>query len=201
MSYISEDVRGQVVALEARDKDIAKRLRRLWVGCLVLVLSAMAMNFIAVYLGPDAHPSSIDSPKVKMSFFNTGERGVTSDTPAGWYVLAQVALAAGETSNEWEAFINADGASKITVPNPGFVPRTEILYAIEKAVYGKPVSAKAVAYQNERLTRQRTAKIGATVLAGLSAAVGSVTLCFLAIRHSIRRRVRRIHSLLAEARA
>jgi len=310
-SYISEDVRGQVAALDAREKIIAKHMWRLWKVWAGVGVSAIAVSLLALFLGPDAHPSSVDVPAVVLQFFSGeatsgGIRGLGAvsdslasgldglvqkiqrvamplalvmvllggavaalsedmrggiklaasgilfvgiigmsqvftggnqggspkgdfmlaieqhrfdsverhlqavgqeDTAAGLYVLAQVALALGETSDgarvrpEWEALINAGVAGSVAIPIAGFVPKAEVIYAIETAVYGKPVSVQAVAYQDERLAWQRPAKIGSAVLVGLSLAVSSALLGFLALRHSIRRRVRRIHGLLAEARA
>ena len=70
MSYVSEEVRAQVAALETREKALATRAKRLspvWMG---LAGATGATSLLARFLGPDKQPSSIDVPAKVLELFS-----------------------------------------------------------------------------------------------------------------------------------
>lgn len=70
MSYVSEEVRAQVAALETREKALATRAKRLspvWMG---LAGATGGTSLLARFLGPDKQPSSIDVPAKVLELFS-----------------------------------------------------------------------------------------------------------------------------------
>jgi hypothetical protein len=99
-------------------------------------------------------------------------------TPAGLYVLAQVALAEGSDDTGGRPRFNADLVRPVTSNDDGFKPRAQALFAIETAAYGKAKSPAAMRYEHERVTRQAWAVNALIVLAcvSLAAAWGAIRL-------------------------
>jgi hypothetical protein len=208
---VTVSVLGGTIYGFASRSPVRSRVKRVTVGAMLvsIIVGGILMGGI---LAID-RPPSLSRPDPRKDFmwavrnhhFETVASGLQKvgqhDTPAGLYVLAQVALAEDKPNAKGRPSIDARLAGRITSPAAGFTPKGEVLYAIEHAGYGEARSPAAVAYRDERLAQQGRARTGTIILGGLSVAVGAAALGALVLRHAIGRRVRRIRGLLeAESR-
>lgn len=70
VEFINDDVKGQILALEGREKALKQRTRRLgfiWLGVAVVGLVPWVASF---FLGPDASISTVDVPSKLLSLFD-----------------------------------------------------------------------------------------------------------------------------------
>lgn len=117
-------------------------------------------------------------------------------TPVGLYVLAQLSITGDEPNAKGRIAVTSDIASRLTLPAAGFVPRPDVLFAIEHAAFGRAKSPAALAYEDEQLAKQRIAKIALVILESLTLAVGASALGFFSLGQIIGRRLRRIRDML-----
>lgn len=308
LDHTNDDIKGQLLALELREKAFTKRLRQFAPAGAINCLSAAVALGVASYLGPDAYPSSVDIPTHLLGLFSddvpgssggSGLAGVTSaagslaslmtpmvfaiggifgvfnivtgmlhadmgrvvrgalapiflggtvmmasslmgidgdsaddggsgpsprtafvgavsdrkyqavatalekvgqkDSAEGLYVLAQVVLSKDALRASKPLAINAELAKKIAEPSKDFKPKAEALYAIELAALGAPQSPQAVAYRDEHLASQKTARGISSALAVSGAALGAVGIAFGLLGRVVSRRIKRIHQMLGMA--
>ncbi|HIH5043302.1 TPA: hypothetical protein ACYSE6_006599 [Pseudomonas aeruginosa] len=302
---INDDIKGQIMALELREKAFTKRLRQFAPAGAANCLAAAVALGVAGFLGPDAYPSSVDIPAHLLGLFSdaapggssgSGLAGVTSatgslasmitpmvigmagifgvfnvvtgmlhgdmgrvvrgaiapvflvgtvmmassllglegdggddggfgpsprtafvaavsdrkyqavaaalekvgqkDSAEGLYVLAQVVLSKDALRATKPLAINAELAKKVAEPSKDFKPKAEALYAIELAALGAPQSPQAVAYRDDHLARQKTARGISSGLAVSGAALGAVGIAFGLLGRVVSRRIKRIHQML-----
>lgn len=70
VEFINDDVKGQILALEEREKALKKRTRRLgfvWLGVAVVGLVPWVASY---FLGPDASISTVDVPSKLLNLFD-----------------------------------------------------------------------------------------------------------------------------------
>jgi hypothetical protein len=82
--FINDDVKGQLMALEAREQLLGSRLRRIApvaVGC---VVAAGAAFTAAHFMGPDIHPSTVDIPQALLAKFSDWVPGSSSDSGSAY---------------------------------------------------------------------------------------------------------------------
>lgn len=95
MSYISEEVRVQVAALEAREKTLTTRAKRLSYLLMGLTGSTCAASLVARFLGPDKQPSSIDVPSKVLELFSANvpnSGGMPFESAAGALINAVASM-------------------------------------------------------------------------------------------------------------
>ncbi|MFG8764992.1 hypothetical protein ACEOVB_29820 [Pseudomonas aeruginosa] len=307
LDHINDDIKGQIMALELREKAFTKRLRQFAPAGAINCLAAAVALGVAGFLGPDAYPSNVDIPPHLLGLFSdavpgnsgvSGLAGISSvagnlssimkpialgfagifsvysivtgvlhgemdrvirgaiapfillapiflassllglgnsdddsgsgpsprtgfveavsdqkyqavvsalekvgqkDSAEGLYVLAQVVLSKDALRASKPLAINAELAKKVTEPSKDFKPKAEALYAIELAALGAPQSPEAVAYRDEHLASQKTARGISSALAVSGAALGTVGIAFGLLGRVVSRRIKRIHQMLGLA--
>lgn len=307
LDHLNDDIKGQIMALELREKAFTKRLRQFAPAGAINCLAAAVSLGVASYLGPDAYPSNVDIPTHLLGLFSdavpgssggSGLAGVTSaagslasfmtpmvlamggifgvfnivtgmlhadmgrvvrgalapiflggtvfmatnvlgldggdddsgfgpsprtefvgavsdrkyqavatalekvgqkDSAEGLYVLAQIVLSKDALRASKPLAINAELAKKVAEPSKDFKPKAEALYAIELAALGAPQSPEAVAYRDEHLASQKTARGISSALAVSGAALGAVGIAFGLLGRVVSRRIKRIHQMLGMA--
>jgi hypothetical protein len=77
--FINDDVKGQLMALETRERLLGTHLRRIAPVAVGLVVAAGAAFTAAHFIGPDIHPSTVDIPQALLAKFSDWVPGSSSD--------------------------------------------------------------------------------------------------------------------------
>lgn len=118
-----------------------------------------------------------------------------SKSPAGLYVLAQVMLSEDSLRASKPLVIDADLANKVAA-SKDFKPREQALYAIELAAFSEARSPQAIAYRDDKLASQASARATSIGFGIIGAALGAVGIGFGLVGRVVSNRMKRIHNML-----